>query len=211
MQETVIAADTRVDGHLAGQLVRVFGQVTGNIDAGEVIIESGAQVGGGIVATGVRVLGRVEGPIRAERVIVESTGQSLGGIAAPSVSLAEGCTIQGRLDSNLPGPAPGFHAPHASPAPQMVTSYTQPNPLADSDHRYASNVPQSSAPAVTPTPTVAASALPVTEHTTTPPTSAPKTASTGLEKIFNFAEANCSKIFLFGKHPSGHEIDKLKL
>ena len=176
MQETVIAADTRVDGHLAGQMVRIFGQVTGNIDAGEVIIESGAQVGGGIVATGVRVLGRVEGPIRAERVVVESSGQSLGGIAAPSVSLAEGCTIQGRLDSNLPGPAPGFQAPPVSTTPQMVTSYTQPSLRGDAEHRYSSSTPQPTAPVTAPTPTVAASALPVTEHTTSPPTSAPKTA-----------------------------------
>ena len=172
MQETVVAADARVDGHITGQMIRVFGQVTGNIEAGEVIVEIGAHVGGGIIATGVRILGRVEGAIRAERVVVESSGQSLGGIAAPSVSLAEGCTIQGRLDSNLPGPAPAAHTTQPSVAPQMVTSYTQPIAPRGADPIYSSQVPQAAQPATA----IPASALPVVEHTTTPPTSAPKTA-----------------------------------
>ena len=172
MQETVVAADARIDGHITGQMIRVFGQVTGNIEAGEVIIETGAHVGGGISATGVRVLGRVEGAIRAERVVVEASGQSLGGIAAPSVSLAEGCTIQGRLDSNLPGPAPSAHTTQPSVGPQRVTSYTQPMAPRGSDPVYTSTPPQASQPVST----MPASALPVTEQTTTPPTSAPKTA-----------------------------------
>ncbi len=172
MQETVVAADARVDGHITGQMIRVFGQVTGNIEAGEVIIETSAHVGGGITATGVRILGRVEGAIRAERVVVESSGQSLGGIAAPSVSLAEGCTIQGRLDSNLPGPAPTVHTTQPSVAPQMVTSYTQPMAPRLGDPGYASGLPQAAQPVTT----VPPSALPVSEQKTMTPTSAPKTA-----------------------------------
>ena len=169
MHETIVAADARIDGHISGQNIRIFGQVTGNIEAGEVIIEAGAHVGGGIVATGVRILGRVDGSIRAERVVVESSGQSLGGISAPSVSLAEGCTIQGRLDSNLPSPAPSIHAPQRSAVPQQVTSYTQPGVI---EPIYASKSPQTAQPATA----VPASTLPVIEPTTTPPTAAPKTA-----------------------------------
>ena len=128
MHETMIAADCRIEGQLTGQVVRIFGQVTGAVEATEVIVEAGAQIGGGIHASGVRVLGRVDGAIRAERVIVEASGQSLGGISAPSVTLAEGCTIQGRLDSNLPAPAAGplpvnrvehATAPPAYPAPRQ--------------------------------------------------------------------------------------------
>jgi cytoskeletal protein CcmA (bactofilin family) len=105
MQETIITAETRVEGDISGQLLRIFGLVTGSMEAEEVIIERGGQVGGNIRAGGLRVFGRVDGAIFAQRVVIESSGMSLGGISAPSVSLAEGCTIQGRLDSNLPEPA----------------------------------------------------------------------------------------------------------
>ena len=169
MHETMIAADCRIEGQLTGQVVRIFGQVTGAVEATEVIVEAGAQIGGGIHASGVRVLGRVDGAIRAERVIVEASGQSLGGISAPSVTLAEGCTIQGRLDSNLPAPAVSplpvnrvehATAPPAYPAPrqQHVTPYT-------------SSLPQ--AASGTPMP---AAALPVAQADAPPPTSAPKVA-----------------------------------
>jgi len=176
MQETIVATGARVEGNVSGQLVRVFGQVTGMIDAHEVVIEAGAQVGAGIIASGVRVLGRVEGPIRAERVVVESSGQSLGGIAAPSVSLAEGCTIQGRLDSNLPSPAANAPTRPQPPQQASATAYTRPGHAAPT---YSpSNTPQAYAPVIAATKpaTPPAAALPVTESPTSPPKPAPKMA-----------------------------------
>ena len=109
MHETMIAADCRIEGQLTGQVVRIFGQVTGAVEATEVIVEAGAQIGGGIHASGVRVLGRVDGAIRAERVIVEASGQSLGGISAPSVTLAEG------YDSRTAGLQPTGASGESSP------------------------------------------------------------------------------------------------
>ncbi len=182
MQETIVATGARVEGNVSGQLVRVFGQVTGMIDAHEVIIEAGAQVGSGIIASGVRVLGRVEGQIRAERVVVESSGQSLGGISAPSVSLAEGCTIQGRLDSNLPSPAAGAPKHTQPPQPLPATAYTRPGhgaPAHQPSHTpqaYASAIPASKPIAPRSTVTPPAAALPVTASPTSPPKPAPKTA-----------------------------------
>ena len=133
MHETIIAAGTRVEGSISGQMVRIFGQVTGAIDGDEVIVEGSGHVGGSVSAQGVRVLGRVDGSIQAQRVIIEASGMSLGGIAAPSVNLAEGCTIQGRLDSNLPAPtaaAPVHYAAAPTPQPaQAVTAYvSEPHP-----------------------------------------------------------------------------------
>jgi hypothetical protein len=123
-------------------------------------------VGGSVAAQGVRILGRVDGSIQAQRVIIEASGMSLGGIAAPSVNLAEGCTIQGRLDSNLPAPtaaAPAHYAATPAPQPaQAVTAYvSEPHP---------SGVPQAATthpPSPPPSP-----ALPAT------PRPAPKTAPT---------------------------------
>ena len=119
MQETIITAETRVEGDISGQLLRIFGLVTGSMEAEEVIIERGGQVGGNIRAGGLRVFGRVDGAIFAQRVVIESSGMSLGGISAPSVSLAEGCTIQGRLDSNLPEPAASPPRTLATPHPAV--------------------------------------------------------------------------------------------
>ena len=113
MHETIIAASCRIDGDIEAQRVRVFGSVAGSIKAQEVIVEASGHVHGALQAVAIQVFGRIDGPITADRVMIEAGGTSLGGIAAPSVSLAEGCTIQGRLDSNLPGPAAPAATNHA--------------------------------------------------------------------------------------------------
>ena len=169
MNETIIAADARVEGNLNGQLLRIYGQVAGAVEAEEVIVEQGGEIGGPVTAKGVRVLGRVDGPIQAERVVVDASGISLGGISAPSVSLAEGCTIQGRLDSNLPGPATAAMTNQPVPSAPTVTPYARETP--------ASDLP---ATAVTAAPSVSTTTppTPASEPSIATPHSAPKNAPT---------------------------------
>ena len=189
MHETIIGADARVEGNLSGQLLRIYGHVAGTVEAEEVIVEQGGQIGGSLSAKGVRVLGRVDGLIQAEQVLIESSGVSLGGISAPSVSLAEGCTIQGRLDSNLPGPAATPIASAPAQAVAAITAYARDAQPSQLPPTLTSKPSQPAAPLIgsvpTPAPAQAVASLAVTARqvSTAPP--APKTAPKTAPRAFS--------------------------
>gem|GEM_PF-4030589 len=144
MDRTYIDAQTTVQGSLEGNYLEVAGRVQGQLIGQVVHVAASGQVEGGITADDVHVSGTVEGPIRAARVQVANEGQALGGIQAPSISLADGCTIHGRLDSRPPETAaPPAH--RTAPTPSWVPRAV-PIPVQSHEETTKSQMPSEATP-----------------------------------------------------------------
>jgi cytoskeletal protein CcmA (bactofilin family) len=96
----VIAADSVWSGTLRSQgSLQVFGQVEGDLEAGdEIFVAEGAQVNARVAARVVVVAGLVEGTVECnERLEVLPTGRVSGDVTAPSLVVHEGAAIEGDL------------------------------------------------------------------------------------------------------------------
>jgi cytoskeletal protein CcmA (bactofilin family) len=105
---SVLGSGARVSGRIAGDGdLRIEGQVEGDVTvSGELVIEEGGSVRGDVDAGAVVVGGKLEGDVAAQgAVAIRATADVEGNLAAAEVSLDEGASFHGRIDTEFDLPA----------------------------------------------------------------------------------------------------------
>jgi cytoskeletal protein CcmA (bactofilin family) len=94
---TIIGKGLRVVGKVtADGLVKVYGQVDGELQCARLIVARNAQVSGAIKAGKVVVEGKVEGPIEGGDVVLKSRSHVVGDIPHQSLGIEKGAHFEGR-------------------------------------------------------------------------------------------------------------------
>ena len=103
-----IGSSVVIKGELSAQEdIVIAGRIEGSIHvAGHlVLVETGGFAGAAIVARSVVIAGAVTGSVLAEeRIELRSTARVEGELAAPRVSIAEGATLSGRVETSTRAP-----------------------------------------------------------------------------------------------------------
>jgi cytoskeletal protein CcmA (bactofilin family) len=98
-----IGPTIRIKGEvISGEPLTIAGHVDGKIDAAghPVNVVAGSHIKATISAETIVVGGAVKGKLHAAtRIVVQQSASIDGELIAPAVSLAEGATIQGRIES----------------------------------------------------------------------------------------------------------------
>lgn len=104
-----IGPSIRIKGEVtAREPLTIAGQVDGSVtvEGHAVTIAAGGQVTATVAADTIVVAGAVSGRLNAgARVVVRETASVDGDITAPSVSLADGATVHGRIETRERKPA----------------------------------------------------------------------------------------------------------
>jgi cytoskeletal protein CcmA (bactofilin family) len=94
---TIIGKGLKVVGKVTAEgLVKVFGQIDGELQCTSLVVSRKAHVNGAITAEKVTVDGRVEGPIAAAVVMLKSRAQVVGDIRHQSLAIERGAEFEGR-------------------------------------------------------------------------------------------------------------------
>jgi cytoskeletal protein CcmA (bactofilin family) len=100
---TRVPSGAVVIGDLAAEEdLQIDGELTGTIDmpAHALTIGEGAKVDARVFARDVTVLGRISGRITATEIVDVRVGAAVTGeVAAPAVLVADGATVQGRVET----------------------------------------------------------------------------------------------------------------
>jgi cytoskeletal protein CcmA (bactofilin family) len=94
---TIIGEGLKVVGKVtAVGLVRVYGQIHGELHCASVILYRKAELSGAITADKVVIDGKVEGPIQAANVVLKSRAHVVGDIHHQSIDIKKGAYFEGR-------------------------------------------------------------------------------------------------------------------
>ena len=93
--------------HITGEVtarepLRIAGRVDGTIhvDGAALTVDAGGFVTAGVTADTIVVGGTVTGPLNAaRRILVRETATIEGDLTAPTVGLADGATVRGRIET----------------------------------------------------------------------------------------------------------------
>lgn len=102
-ERTTIGAGTTIRGNLRGEGdIEIGGRVEGTVDiTGEVILAAGASLQAGVRASRVTVFGNITGDIVADILVrLEPGSRVVGDIRAPSISIVEGASLRGRVETS---------------------------------------------------------------------------------------------------------------
>ena len=100
-KQSVIASGVTIAGKIEGEGdVRIEGRFEGDVNVqGDLIIEPGAHISGEIRAKTVTIGGEVEGNISAAaQVRLLESGQLIGDLKAPSLTVAAGSRMRGKVE-----------------------------------------------------------------------------------------------------------------
>jgi cytoskeletal protein CcmA (bactofilin family) len=94
---TIIGKGLRVVGKVTAEgLVKVYGQIEGELQCATLILSRNAQLSGAIKAGKVIIEGRVEGPIEGGNVVLKSRAHVVGDIHHQSLGIKKGAHFEGR-------------------------------------------------------------------------------------------------------------------
>jgi cytoskeletal protein CcmA (bactofilin family) len=94
---TVIAEGLKIVGSVTAEgLVKVNGQIEGELYCTSLIVSPQAQIVGSITAERVLVNGKVEGPIQGGEVMLKSQANVVGDIHHQSLAIEKGAYFDGR-------------------------------------------------------------------------------------------------------------------
>jgi cytoskeletal protein CcmA (bactofilin family) len=97
-----IGSSIRIKGDLtASEDVTIAGSVEGTIkiEGHVVIVEPGGRLAADVTAKGIVVCGTIKGKLTAvERIEVRNSGVVEGELAAPRIGIADGASIQGKIE-----------------------------------------------------------------------------------------------------------------
>lgn len=94
---TIIGKGLRVVGKVTAEgLVKVYGQIEGELQCATLILSRNAQLSGAIKAGKVIIEGRVEGPIEGGNVVLKSRAHMIGDIHHQSLGIKKGAHFEGR-------------------------------------------------------------------------------------------------------------------
>jgi cytoskeletal protein CcmA (bactofilin family) len=98
-----IGSSIRIKGEvIAREPLTILGQVEGTVDADghPITVEPGAKVSATISAQTIVVAGHINGSISADaRIVLRDTANVEGDLSAPAISVAEGATVHGRIET----------------------------------------------------------------------------------------------------------------
>ncbi len=80
----------------------IAGKVEGtiNVEGHALTLEPGGRLDANIIAQTIVIAGTVKGSLTAEaRIVVKETASIEGALSAPAISLAEGATVSGKIDT----------------------------------------------------------------------------------------------------------------
>jgi len=92
----VIGNGLKIVGNVSEGLVKVNGQIEGEVRCTSLVVSSNAQIVGSIAAERVVVNGRVEGPIQGGDVVLKSKAHVVGDIRHQSLTIEKGAYFDGR-------------------------------------------------------------------------------------------------------------------
>ena len=94
---TIIGEGLKVVGKVTAEgLVKVYGQIDGELHCASLILSRKAQLSGAVTARKVVIDGKVEGPIEAETVVLKSRAHVVGDIHHQSLDIEKGAYFEGR-------------------------------------------------------------------------------------------------------------------
>ena len=94
---TIIGKGLRVVGKVTAEgLVKVYGQIEGEVQSATLILARNAQLSGAIKAGKVIIEGKVEGPIEGGNVVLKSRAHVVGDIHHQSLGIRKGAHFEGR-------------------------------------------------------------------------------------------------------------------
>jgi cytoskeletal protein CcmA (bactofilin family) len=94
---TIIGEGLSVVGKVTAEgLVKVYGQIDGELQCASLILSRKAQLSGAITAGNVVIDGKVEGPIEAADVVLKSRAHVVGDIHHQSLNIKSGAYFEGR-------------------------------------------------------------------------------------------------------------------
>ena len=94
---TIIGAGLKVVGKVTAEgLVKVYGQVDGDLRCASLILARNAAITGTISAERAVIDGKVEGPIEAGNVVLKSRAHVVGDIHHRSLDIRKGAYFEGR-------------------------------------------------------------------------------------------------------------------
>lgn len=94
---TIIGKGLRVVGKVTAEgLVKVYGQIEGELQCATLILSRNAELRGAIKAGKVIIEGRVEGPIEGGNVVLKSRAHMIGDIHHQSLGIKKGAHFEGR-------------------------------------------------------------------------------------------------------------------
>ncbi len=98
-----IGQSIRIKGEIvAREPLVISGHVDGTIDADghTLTVAEGATVAATVTADTIVIQGKVKGDLSATtRIVVSATASIEGGISAPAISISDGATINGRVET----------------------------------------------------------------------------------------------------------------
>lgn len=94
---TIIGEGLKVVGKVTAEgLVKVYGQIDGDLQCTSLILGRKAHLNGAINARDVLIDGKVEGPIQAAKVVLKSRAHVVGDIHHQSLDIRKGAYFEGR-------------------------------------------------------------------------------------------------------------------
>jgi cytoskeletal protein CcmA (bactofilin family) len=94
---TIIGQGLKVEGKVtADGLVKVYGQIDGELQCASLVLARKAQFRGAVTADKVVIDGKVEGPIRAANVVLKPRAHVVGDIHHQSLDIRKGACFEGR-------------------------------------------------------------------------------------------------------------------
>lgn len=97
---SIISSTTVLRGHITGEGgLRVEGRIRGEVTVeGDVTVGSEAEIAGNVSGHSLSIAGRVQGDLRGrDAVMLQNTAQVVGDIEAPTIGIAEGALVRGRI------------------------------------------------------------------------------------------------------------------
>ena len=94
---TIIGEGLKVVGKVTAEgLVKVYGQIDGELQCGSLVLARKAQLSGAVTAGKVVIDGKVEGPIHAAHVVLKPRAHVVGDIHHQSLDIRKGAYFEGR-------------------------------------------------------------------------------------------------------------------
>lgn len=94
---TIIGEGLKVSGNItANGLVKLYGQIDGDLQCTSLVLARKAQIRGTITADKVVIDGKVEGPIHASKVVLKPRAHVVGDIRHQCLDIREGAFFEGR-------------------------------------------------------------------------------------------------------------------
>jgi cytoskeletal protein CcmA (bactofilin family) len=94
---TIIGDELKVVGKITAEgLVKVYGQIEGELQCGSLVVHRKARLRGPVAASKVVIDGQIDGPIHGANVLLKSCAHVVGDIHHQTLDIRKGAYFEGR-------------------------------------------------------------------------------------------------------------------